>query len=345
MKTLAAVLVKPGTPLVLEELEIPALKSGQVLVEVAYAGICHTQLLECRGHRGEDRYLPHCLGHEGSGCVREVGPEVTKVRQGDPVILTWMKGGGAEVAGTTYRCNSRFVNAGAITTFSKYTVVSENRLIPLLENIPLNKAALLGCALPTGMGAVFNTAAPKPGQSLAVFGAGGVGLFSIAAAALSSSHPVIAIDIQDQKLKLAQSMGASHTINASKDDPLTEIKLLAPEGLDFAIEATGRPAVMRQALECVRPQGGNAIVIGNAPYGEECRLDPRQFNLGKRLLGTWGGDNVPDRDFPRYAQLLSAGKLNVDAFIEHLYSLQQINDALDDLENGSAVRPLIQMES
>lgn len=343
MKTLAAVLEKLGAPLVLEELEIPPLRPGQALVEVAYAGVCHTQVLECRGHRGEDRYLPHCLGHEGSGFVREVGPGVTKVRQGDPVILTWMKGLGADVTGTTYHCDSKSVNAGAVTTFSKFTIVSENRLIPLPEHIPLVKAALLGCALPTGMGAVMNTARPKTGQSLAVFGAGGIGLFSIAAAALSGCHPIIAIDIQDEKLKLAQRMGASHALNASAGDPLQEMKSIAPEGLDFAIEATGRPAVMRQALECVRPQGGSAIVIGNAPFGEECRLDPRQFNLGKRLLGTWGGDNVPDRDFPRYAKLLSSKKMNVDAFVENIYSLQQINDALDDFEKGKVLRPLIRM--
>ena len=169
MKTEAAVLVELGQPLVLAELVIPPLKPGQVLVEVVFSGICHTQLLEIRGYRGQDRYLPHCLGHEGSGIVRQTGPSVTKVKSGDRVILSWIKGSGADVPGTTYRWEDRTVNAGAITTFSRYSVISENRLTLLPDGIEMREAAALGCAVPTGMGAIFNTARPRPGQSIAIF--------------------------------------------------------------------------------------------------------------------------------------------------------------------------------
>src|SRR5262249_7256030 len=160
---------------VIDDLEVPPLQPGQVLVEVCYSGVCHTQVLECRGHRGEDRYLPHCLGHEGSGVVREVGPGVTKVKPGDHAILSWIKGSGADVPGAVYGWRGRRVNAGGITTFGRYAVLSENRLTALPEAFPMKEAALLGCALPTGMGAVLHTGEARPGQSAAVFGTGGVG--------------------------------------------------------------------------------------------------------------------------------------------------------------------------
>ena len=343
MKTLAAVLVETGKPLVLAELEIPALKPGQVLVEIAFSGVCHTQLLECRGHRGEDRYLPHCLGHEGSGIVCEVGPGVTKVKPGDRVILSWIKGSGADVPQTVYRWGDRGVNAGGITTFSRHAVISENRLTPLPEEIPLRDAALLGCAVPTGVGAVFNTAGPKPGQSIAIFGTGGIGLCAVAGAAIAGCTPIIAVDIRREKLELARQMGATHRVHAAEGDPVREVQRICPGGVDFAIEASGRPEVMLQALHSVRSQGGVAVIVGNARHGERVALDPRQLNLGKQLRGTWGGDNWPDRDFPRYCRLLSAGKLNLEPLLSRTYRLREINAALDDLEAGTVARPLIEM--
>lgn len=341
MKTTAAVLVEPGRPLELADLDVPALKPGQVLVEVAFCGVCHTQILEARGHRGEDRYLPHCLGHEGSGTVREVGIGVTKVKPGDHVILSWIKGSGADVSGTVYGWNGRFVNAGAITTFATFSVVSENRLTVLPDGFPMHLAALIGCAVPTGAGVVFNTAQPRPGQGMVVFGAGGIGLCAVTAATLAGCVPVVAVDVNGDKLAIAKQIGASHTIHAKKSDPVEAIRELCPGGIDFAIEATGNPAVMRQALACVRPQGGTAIIVGNARHGERLEIDPRELNQGKRLLGTWGGDNAPDRDFPRYCKLMAAGRLNVEPLLSRTYGLHEINTALDDLEQGQCARPLV----
>src|SRR5262245_19907150 len=255
MKTIAAVLVEPAKPLVLADLDIPALKPGQVLVEVAFSGVCHTQILEARGHRGEDRFLPHCLGHEGSGVVREIGAGVAKVKPGDRVILSWIKGSGADVPGTEYGWNGRSVNAGAITTFATHSVISENRLTAMPEGLSMRLAALVGCAVPTGAGLVFNTARPQPGQSVAVFGVGGIGSCAVAAAALCGCHPVIAVDVNADKLALAHKLGATHCINPKRGDAVPEILALCRGGTDFAIEATGNPAVMRQSLACVRPQG------------------------------------------------------------------------------------------
>src|SRR5437763_1971281 len=285
MKTTAAVLVELGKPLELADLEIPLLKPGQALVEVAYSGVCHTQLGEVRGHRGEDRFLPHCLGHEGSGVVRDVGPGMTKVKPGDRAILSWIKGSGADVPGCVYLWNGRKVNAGGITTFAAYSVISENRLTLVPDGLSMRLAALVGCAVPTGAGVVFNTAQPRPGQSVAVFGVGGIGSCAIAAAALAGCTPVIAVDINPDKLALARTLGATHTIDSKETDPVAAILKLCPGGADFAIEATGLPAVMRQALASVRHQGGTAVVVGNARFGSTLEIDPRELNMGKRLLG------------------------------------------------------------
>jgi len=343
MKTTAAILVELGKPLELADIDIPALKPGQCLIEVAFSGVCHTQVGEARGHRGEDKFLPHCLGHEGSGYVREVGPGVTRVKPGDAVILSWIKASGMDVPGTVYEWNGRKVNAGGITTFSNFSVIAENRLTVIPEGLSLRHAALIGCAVPTGAGVVFNTAQPKPGQSVVVFGVGGIGNCAVAAASVSGCVPVIAVDINPDKLALAKKFGATHTIDSKQSDAVAEIQKLVKGGVDFAIEATGVPAVMRQALACVRQQGGTAVVIGNARFGDKLELDPRELNMGKRLLGTWGGDNVPDRDYPRYARLMASGKLDLEPLLGKSYSLAEVNAALDDLEHGRAARPLIQM--
>ncbi|MFN8535733.1 MAG: zinc-binding dehydrogenase [Dehalococcoidia bacterium] len=341
MKTTAAVLVALGAPLEIAELSVAELKPGQVWVEIAYSGVCHTQLLEAGGHRGEDRFLPHCLGHEGSGVVVEIGPNVTKVRPGDQVVLSWIKGTGGDVPGCVYQWDGRAVNAGGITTFGHHAVISENRLTPLPAGVSLREAALLGCAAATGFGAVFNTARPSPGQALAVFGAGGVGLCAVQGAAIAGCAPVVAVDVLPAKLDLARQMGATHVVDASQEDPLEALRRLIPGGLDFAIEASGQPSVMDQALRAVRQQGGAAVVIGNARFGERVPLDPQQLNQGKRLLGTWGGDTQPDRDLPRLGRLIAAGRLTLAPLLGREYALAEVNEALDDLASGRTARPLL----
>lgn len=345
MKTIAAILVEVSRPLELVELEVPALRPGQVLVEVTHSGVCHTQVLECRGYRGEDKFLPHCLGHEGSGVVREIGAGVTKVKQGDRAILSWIKGLGADVAGSVYQWDGKKVNAGAITTFGRWMVISENRLTAMPANIEADQAAMLGCAAPTGLGAVFNVARPMAGQSIAVFGAGGIGACAVAAAAISGCWPIIAIDLHDLKIETALRMGATHGICPARENVADRLKEICPGGLDFAIEASGRPAVMAQALSAVRQQGGKAVIVGNARHGENLELDPKQFNMGKQLLGTWGGDNIPDQHFPRYCRLLTSGRLNLEPLLSKIYALDAVNDAIDDLEAGRVMRPLIQMRA
>lgn len=340
MRTQAAILVDIDR-IEIDEITLPPLKPGQVLVEVKFSGVCHTQLLEVRGHRGKDPYLPHCLGHEGSGVVVEVGEKVEKVKPGDPVILSWIKGSGANVMGSIFDWKGQKVNAGAITTFSRYSIISENRLTPLSKDFPLKEAALLGCAIPTGLGVVFNTARPRAGESLAVFGCGGIGLCAIKGASISGCVPIIAVDINPSKLEAAKQMGATHLIDASKQDPVEAIQKIGP--LDFSIEASGSPIAMTQALKSVRAQGGAAVIIGNARQGQMLNLDPKELNQGKRILGTWGGDNNPDIHYPRYCNLIRYGQLNPAPLIGKSYSLHQISQALTDLEQGQVLRPIIDM--
>lgn len=330
------------------DLEIPALSPGQVLVRIDYTGVCHTQLLEARGHRGHDAYVPHCLGHEGSGTVLEISQGVTKVKPDDRVILSWIQGSGANVPGCVYTTSSntipsKKVNAGAITTFMTHAVISENRLTVISQNIAQRDAAMLGCAAPTGLGAVLNTGQFTQGQSAVIFGAGGVGLCAIAGAAIAGGHPVIAIDPIAAKRDAAKNVGATHTLDPTKGDIIQQIHAIIPGGPDLAIEATGRPDVMATALSCVHMRGGKAVIIGNAHHGKLLEIDPKQLNLGKQLRGTWGGDADPDRDYPTYTHFIASGKLNLAPMLTTGYTLATINEALDDLESGKAVRPIVKV--
>jgi S-(hydroxymethyl)glutathione dehydrogenase / alcohol dehydrogenase len=343
MKTTAALLVQTGAPLVLAEIDIPALKPGQVLVEVAYSGACGTQVMEWRGDKGEDKWVPHCLGHEGTGTVLETGSAVTKVKAGDKVVMSWIKGSGIEAGGAVYAWDGKKANAGGVTTFQRHAVVSENRLTLLPAELPMDLAVLLGCAAPTGMGAVYNVLKAQPGDAVAVFGTGGVGLHAVMAAALVGAMPVIAIDPNPTRRALAPLYGASHVIDPVAADALAEIKKIIPQGVDIAVESSGVPAVMEMAINATRQQGGRAVVIGNARQGAMLSLNPSVFNQGKSLMGTWGGDSVPDRDYGRYARLLGAGRFPVRDLLSKPYALEQADQALQDLAAGTIGRPLIDM--
>ncbi len=343
MKTEAAILVETGKPLELVELETPALNPGQVLVEIAYSGACGTQVMEWRGDKGEDKWLPHCLGHEGSGTVLETGSAVTKVKPGDKVVLSWIKGDGLEAGGAKYDWNGKTVNSGGVTTFQKHAVVSENRLTLIPAGLPMDVAILLGCAAPTGMGAVFNVLKVRPGDAVAVFGTGGIGLNALMAAAFSGGVPIIGVDPKESRRELAKQFGATDVIDPTAGDVVEQIKAIAPQGVDVAVEATGIPAVMEQAANSTRQQGGRAVVIGNAKYGAKLEISPNVFNAGKSFLGTWGGDSYPDRDYGRFGKLIASGRFPAKDLLSKPYSLAEADQALQDLASGKVGRPLIDM--
>lgn len=345
MKTTAAVLKEINRPLQIEEMTIPPLKKGQVLVELAYSGICHSQLNEIHGLKGKDKFLPHTLGHEGSGIVLEIGPDVTKVKPGNHVVLTWIKGSGHDVPSTQYSIkDGGIVNSGAISTFMTHAVISENRLVPITKEMPLKEAALLGCAIPTGAGIVMNNCHVQPGQSVAVFGCGGIGLSAILAAKMVGAAAIIAVDIRAEKLTQAKEIGATHIIDASRQVVFDAIQsITGGQGVDFAIEAAGQKIAMEAAFKSVKDQGGLCILAGNLPVGQNISIDPFDLVKGKRIIGTWGGETDPDRDIVDYVQKYLIGKLKLDLFTSNIIKLNDINQALESFNKGNVNRVLIEL--
>lgn len=339
----AAVLFETGQPLrILDGVNLPALKEGQVKVKVHYTGVCHSQLAEVRGHRGEDKYLPHMLGHEAVGTVLETGDGVSKVRTGDKVVLGWIKGSGINAPGAIYEYQGQKINSGGVTTFSQQTIVSENRLVKLPLGIPDKLAVLLGCALPTGMGLVFNEARLPENQSVAVFGLGGVGLSTLMAVLTKKPKQLIAVDIEQHKLDLAKELGATDTINLSEGDFWQQYTKICPSGVDFSFEAGGSTQSIEMAFAAVREEGGQCIFASHPKEGEQIQLEPHAFHRGKYIRGSWGGGADPDRDIPAFVELYKSGSLaNLEKLLSHEYTLGQINDALDDLESRKINRALI----
>ncbi|GJL49441.1 MAG: dehydrogenase [Nitrospirales bacterium] len=326
-------------------LEVPELQPGQVVVKVMYSGLCGTQLMEMQGKKGPDRYLPHTLGHEGAGVVIEIGEGVKKVQPGQNVVLSWIKGGGADVGKSVYRSEKGPVNSGAVSTFMEYAVVSENRVTPIPHWLPLKEASLLGCAVPTGAGIVFNTLKVKEQDSVAIFGIGGVGL-SAFFAAQSVGARIIVIDQIDNKLQQAKKLGAWKTINITHEDPMSVIaEVTNGRGVDHSIEAAGQVTTMELAFQVTKEQGGTCVLAGNLEHGGEISLDPFALIKGKRLLGTCGGETTMDQDLPRFASLYQQGSLMLGQLISQVFPLGEINTAFEAMKKGVMGRVLIDVSS
>lgn len=341
----AAILVEQNKPLEIDEVEIPDLAPGQILVKMKNSGICGKQLEEINGKRGKDPYLPHLLGHEGSGIVEDVGPSVKKVKKGDHVVLHWMKGPGIDSSTPQFSRKGRVVNAGWITTFSEFTIVSENRVTPIPKDVNFDVACLFGCAVTTGLGIVFNNAALKPGQSIAVFGVGGIGLNVIQGAALVSAYPIIAIDVYDNKLKKAVEFGATHTINANEMNPEKFLKEMTyGEGVDVAVDVTGNTDNIQKAYDSTN-KTGKTILAGVVHHEKRITIDSYPLHFGKQIFGSHGGDTRPHIDIPRYIKLYKIGRLKLDELIAQRFSLEQINDAFEALKKGEILgRAIIEFD-
>ena len=331
----AAVLSELRAPLVVADLVMPStLAVGQVLVKIHVSGICGSQLGEIDGAKGEDRFLPHLLGHEASGAVLDVGPGVKHVKVGDKVVLHWRKGLGIEAETPHYTWDGRRVNAGWVTTFSEYTIVSENRVTAIPADSDMAVAALFGCAVTTGFGVVENNAQVRIGESVVVFGAGGVGLNIVQAAALVSAYPIIAVDLHDNKLELAKQMGATHLINSRSGDARQAIReIVGAAGIDVFIDNTGQPAIIEMGYELSKPQG-RVTLVGVPRKGNTINIYSLPLHFGKGLSGSHGGEAVPQTDIPRYQQLYRAGRIKLKNLITDSYPLTEINEALSAMRSG-----------
>ena len=343
----AAILAAQKQPLVVDEVKLPErLSFGQVLVKVAFSGICGAQLNEIDGAKGEDPYIPHLLGHEASGVVLDVGPGVKTLAPGRHVVLHWRKGRGIEAAPAQYQWRGRPLNAGWVTTFSEYTIVSENRVTAIPDGLEMDIAPLFGCAVTTGLGVISNNAKLRIGESLVVFGAGGVGLNVIQGAAMASAHPIVAVDLYDSKLELARRFGATHTINSRHQDPRTEIPpIVGRGGADVVVDNTGQVPVIETAYELAAPQG-RVICVGVPTKGRKTSIYTLPLHFGKVITGSHGGDTDPTADIPRYARLYQAGKLQLRDLITDQFPLARVNEAIARMRSGEiAGRCLLQIAS
>jgi len=323
----AAILVELQQPLVVDEIELPqTLDVGQVLVKVECSGICGSQLGEIDGAKGEDKYLPHLLGHEGSGVVEAVGPGVRFVKPGDRVVLHWRKSQGIDSVPPKYTWHGKTLNAGLIATFNEYAIVSENRVTRIDAGSDMEVASLFGCAVTTGFGVAENNAKIKFGESVVVFGAGGVGLNIIQAAGLLSAYPIIAVDLYDGRLELAKTLGATHTINAKNVDA-----------------KAGQPSIIEMGYELTKAQG-RVVLVGVPRKGRNISIFSLPLHFDKRISGSHGGEAVPHLDIPRYTKLLDAGLIQLKPLITEYFKLDDINTAIQRMRSGElSGRCLIKM--
>jgi alcohol dehydrogenase len=373
MKIRAAVLDRMGAeppyavskPLRIETIDLDPPGRGELLVKIAAAGLCHSDLSVINGDR--PRPMPMALGHEAAGVVEALGEDVTDLAVGDHVVMVFMPscghcvpcaegrpalcepGAAANGAGTLLSGKRRLHYDGAhvnhhlgVSAFADYAVMSRRSVVKVDKDLPLDEAALFGCAVLTGVGAVVNTARLQPGQSAAVIGLGGVGLSSVLGAIASGARQVVAIDLSDDKLGLARQLGASHTVNARDADAAEQVRELTGGGVDFAFEMAGAVRAMELAYKITR-RGGTTITAGLPPPGAALPVPLVQLVAEERTLkGSYIGTCVPTRDIPRYVALYRAGRLPVDRLMSGKLTLDEINEGFDRLHEGKAVRQVIE---
>lgn len=341
MKTVAAIQTELGGQLLLDELDLPDPGPDQVTVKLFSSGVCHSQL-----HQMHNVALgrPLLLGHEGTGVVTRTGSNVTHVKDGDQCIVTWVprtpiRGPMVrELTGATFRGQPAH---GNVFTWARDVQTSKELVVPIPKEHPRDLSCIVGCAVLTGAGAVLHTARVRPGESVAVFGVGGVGLSAIRAASILEAYPIIAVDLDETKLAFARSFGATHTVNASGNvDPVVAIQELTNGGVDYAFDAIGKQVTIEQILRATRPGGtggdnfgGTAVLVG-VPQ-EKVTLDPALFLYGQRLYRGSLGASFPDKDFPMYLRWHQEGKFPLDRLITRRYALEQINEACHDLHHGA----------
>lgn len=339
----AAILAQSRAPLVVDEITLPeALGVGQVLVKVLYSTICGAQLNEIAAAKGPDKFLPHLLGHEASARVLDVGPGVTTVKPGDTVVLHWRPSAGIQCQPPAYTWNGKKLNAGWVTTFNDHAVISENRMTVISPDYDLRNAPLLGCAVTTAAGVINNDAGVKIGESVVVFGVGGVGLNVVQFAQLAGAHPIVAVDLIEGKLAMARERGATHCLNPSTagDMDAAVRKIVGDKGPDKVIETTGAKQVIELAYNLTHADG-TCVLVGVPSEKVTIYTLPIHFN--KVLTGSHGGDAVPQVDIPRLIRLNQAGRLLFDGIITHEFPLEDINEALDLVRSGTAGRVVLRV--
>jgi len=365
MKIRAAVIWETGGDFKIESLELDEPRDDEVLVRIVASGICHTDLGARAGHLPIPK-PPGVFGHEGAGIVEKVGTRVTKVRPGDHVILTWDYCGtcAACKAGKVLYCLNFFLHNfhgarpdGSVTlhkdhqpvhgsffcqsSFATHALASERNVVKVPDDVPLEVLAPMGCGVMTGAGAVINALQAGPGDSIAVFGVGTVGMSAILGARVCGCTTIIAVDINVDRLEMARELGATHTVNAARVNPVGAIREITSGGAQFTLECVGNPRVLRQAVDSL-PRLGVCGLIGVVPPGTEVALDMDLLMNGRTVRGILGGDAIPDLFIPRLVELYRQGRFPFDRLIT-FYPFDEINRAVKDMEAGRVVKPVLQM--
>lgn len=340
----ALVLEKLNEPLALRDVELTPLKLGQVLVRVLSSGFCGAQLQEIKGHKGNAKFLPHLMGHEGCGIVEEVGEGITKVSVGDKVVMHWRVSTGIEADFPQYILDGKKISSGKVTTLSEFSIVSENRLTVVPHDTPSDFAALLGCCITTAFGVINNEAKVLLGESVAVLGCGGLGLSLVWGSDLVNAGIIVGIDIDDRKAVLALKLGATSFINSREQDPSEQIKGLGlSTGVDVVIDTTGIPEVISTGAGILSNRG-RLILVAQPPPGEGIVI-PNVSNFfgtqGKQIISTQGGKTSPGEDIPRYLALFQKGSLNYQDLITDYVQLPEINEAIERLQLGGSGRIMV----
>lgn len=350
----AAVFYAPHAPVVIEDLEIEDPHAGEVLIDMVGAGVCHSDYHFVDGHV-KPRHTPWVMGHDGAGIVRAVGAGVTSVAPGDKIILSLdamcgycrnCTNGSPALCETHPRTPvSRMKKNGeplyhGRPTYVEQTIALADACVKVPNDTPLEKACLISCAVITGIGAVVNRAKMPAGATMAVFGCGGVGLNVIQGGVLASAGKIIAVDKVPYKLELAAQFGATHFINANKENPVQRIKEITGGGADYAFEVVGFPALVRQAIDSVR-MTGTAVMVGVQPTGQDVTVEGWHLLEDRALMGSFHGAARPRSDFLWILDLYKQGKIKLDELISRYRPLDELNEAFDDMNQGKVARTVL----
>jgi len=345
-----------GEPVTMETIEVPDPGPGEVLVAVKACGVCHTDLHYREGAINDE--FPFLLGHEAAGIVEEVGPDVTEVAVGDFVVLNWRavcgqcrscRRGRPWYCFATHNATQKMTLDGqelspalGIGAFAEKTLVAAGQATKVDPAAPAEVAGLIGCGVMAGLGAAMNTGNVGRGDSVAVFGCGGVGDAAIAGARLAGAHTIVAVDLDDRKLEMAREFGATHTVNSSNEDPVEAIRAVTDgHGVDVAIEAIGLPVTYQQAFNA-RDLAGTVVLVG-VPNPEATLELPmiEVFGRGGSLKSSWYGDCLPSRDFPMLIDLYLQGRLDLDRFVSETIALDEVEEAFHKMERGEVLRSVV----
>ena len=332
----AAVLEKIGRIPKIKKIKIPKLNEGQALIKIKYSAICKSQLMEIFGGRNNKKWLPHLMGHEATGEVVKLGKSVKKIKVGDKVILSWIASTGLECKKIRYEEDNKAINAGKVTTFCNYSIVSENRLVKLPKSQNLFNGVFLGCSFSTGMGMVLNqTKNINKKNSVAIIGFGGIGLGTLIALKHKKLKNILIIDKNKKKSYLAKKFKIRNFSTKINKNLLNKF--------DYCFESSGTREGIQNGLKLINSKG--TVVFASHPnFKDKITIDPHELIKGKKIIGSWGGETKPDYDFKKYSSIMEEQKINMRKIIKKIYTLKEIRFAISDFKKNLVFRPIIKME-